>query len=262
MNAVWSHFASIDLHTAVRLVLPIVPAIAASSPIVGGRANGVMDNRISFYRKNQGNIPSIAGNAIPEAVSSAAEYRQRILERMYADIAPYDPGGLLRHEWLNSRGAIPRFDRSAIEVRLPDSQECPLADMSVLSAIAGAIRAQVEERWIGIKEQASWGSRRLASILDETMRMAEGALIKDADYLGAFGLRAKSVRAGEIWRHLRGEALKAESEVGEALDGVLKAGTLASRILKATGRNPSRGRLRETYGALCRCLSEGRLFIA
>jgi hypothetical protein len=28
-----------------------------------------------------------------------------VLAPMYAEIAPYDPAGTLRHEWLNSRGA-------------------------------------------------------------------------------------------------------------------------------------------------------------
>ncbi|HAL85576.1 MAG TPA: hypothetical protein DCM31_01010, partial [Deferribacteraceae bacterium] len=37
---------------------------------------------------------------------------------MYRDIAPYDPECILQEEWLNSRGAIARFDRKAIEIRL------------------------------------------------------------------------------------------------------------------------------------------------
>jgi hypothetical protein len=32
---------------------------------------------------------------------------------------------VLRHEWVNARGAIARFDRSAIEIRVLDVAECP-----------------------------------------------------------------------------------------------------------------------------------------
>ena len=47
------------------------------------------------------------------------------------DIAPLDPDGTLQHEWLNSRGAIARFDRNAIEIRVLDIQECPVADLAI-----------------------------------------------------------------------------------------------------------------------------------
>ncbi len=81
------------LHTAIRLVIPLTSALTASSPIFENKANGVMDNRIFFYRNNQRKVPSISGRIIPETISTMAEYRQRILERMYVDIAPTTPRG-------------------------------------------------------------------------------------------------------------------------------------------------------------------------
>ena len=131
------------LHAAVRLVLPLIPALAASSPFVEGKITGTMDNRLSFYRENQLLVPSISGDIIPEAIFTRSEYEGRILRKMYDDIAPYDTDGVLQHEWLNSRGAVPRFERSAMEVRLADSQECPLADVAVASAIASVLRSLI-----------------------------------------------------------------------------------------------------------------------
>jgi carboxylate-amine ligase len=261
MNMSFSGDEEFDrLHTAIRLVLPLVPALSASSPIFEGGANGTMDNRIFFYRKNQAKVPSISGSTVPELVRTMAEYRQRILERMYADIAPHDTEGVLRHEWLNSRGAIPRFERSAIEIRLPDIQECPLSDMAVLWALAGAVRALVEERWISLEEQSAGETEPLVAILEETARRGEGAVITSEPFLRAFGLPGGRARAGDVWRHLI-EAEKGGREFRGALEVILNDGTLSRRILKAVGGNPERERLREVYGLLCGCLSEGKMFV-
>jgi len=70
---------------------------------------------------------------------------ERIHQRIFRDIAPFDPENILRHEWLNSRGAIARFERSAIEIRVLDIQECPAADLAVVAAINGALQCLVRE---------------------------------------------------------------------------------------------------------------------
>jgi len=123
------------LHAATRLVLPILPALAASSPIANGAFTGFMDYRIEAYRNNAKIIPSITGHVIPETVSSRAEYEAMILKPMYRDIAPFDPDAILQHEWLNSRGAIARFDRNAIEIRLVDVQECSYVDIAIAAIV-------------------------------------------------------------------------------------------------------------------------------
>ena len=56
------------LHAAIRLVLPLLPALCASSPILGGKASGYLDTRLTYYKTNQSRIPSITGQVIPEAI--------------------------------------------------------------------------------------------------------------------------------------------------------------------------------------------------
>ena len=56
------------LHAAIRLILPLIPALAASSPIAEGKLTGINDTRLSFYTVNQRKIPSIMGMVIPEPV--------------------------------------------------------------------------------------------------------------------------------------------------------------------------------------------------
>ncbi len=67
----------------------------------------------------------MSGLVIPEVIQSIQDYHDIILNRIYRDMASVDPEGVLRYEWINSRGAIARFDRNAIEIRLVDVQESP-----------------------------------------------------------------------------------------------------------------------------------------
>jgi len=68
------------LHAAIRLLLPILPALAASSPVMDGKFTGIMDNRLQVYRNNQVKVPSVTGRVIPEAVFSKREYEEKIFE--------------------------------------------------------------------------------------------------------------------------------------------------------------------------------------
>ena len=125
------------LHAAVRLVLPALPALAASSPLQDGRLTDFADTRLEIYRHNARRLPIVSGRVIPEPVFTRAEYERAARQPLRA-IAPLDPDGILQEEWLNARGAIARFDRGAIEIRVLDVQEHPAADL----AIAWAVRAR------------------------------------------------------------------------------------------------------------------------
>ena len=54
------------LHAAIRAVLPLVPALAAASPVQDGRRSGLLDGRVAAYRKNALRVPSVTGRVIPE----------------------------------------------------------------------------------------------------------------------------------------------------------------------------------------------------
>lgn len=253
------------LHAAIRLLLPIIPAIAASSPVLEGRLSGLLDTRLDYYGKNQKRIPIISGKIIPEIVLSAKDYRHLILEKIYRDIAPHDPRKILRHEWLNSRGAIPRFERSAIEVRLIDVQECPKADLAVAIAITAALKALVNEKWSTRENQGTLSEDRLGSILAETIRHGESAVIADELFLGQFGCKPGKMSAGELWVSINQDSWPdfgpLSPDLRETLAVILEKGTLARRILRALGNNFSRKDLRNVYEKLCTCLSTGELFI-
>jgi carboxylate-amine ligase len=250
------------LHAAVRALLPLVPALAASSPIVEGRAAPVLDARLDAYRRNAARVPSVTGAVVPEPVRDEAEYRDRILDRIYADLAPYDLDGVLRHEWVNARGAIARFERSSIEIRIIDSQECPTADLAVVAAICSIVRALTEEATAAIASLNALATERLAAILDACIRAADRAVIADADYLRCFDLPPRPAQARDVWRALLERYPPAGHDAdawAAALDTVLTNGTLARRILRRLSAAPPPDRIRDVYHALADCLREDAL---
>ena len=123
------------LHNAIRLLLPILPAIAASSPILDSKFSGFLDTRLRYYGSNQTKLPTISGKIIPEIIHSQRQYQETILQPMYQEIAPFDPNNTLQFEWLNSRAAIPKFERMSIEIRILDTQECIDADFAIVATI-------------------------------------------------------------------------------------------------------------------------------
>ena len=250
------------LHAAIRLALPILPALAASSPVVEGRLTGVRDTRVAVYRRNAAPVPFVSGNVIPEPIFTQAEYESQILQRIYADLAPQDPEGILQHEWVNSRGCIARFDRGSIEIRLLDTQECPEADLAIAAAVIALVRALVDGKLSSREEQASWSVERLADIMESTVRDGEAALIRDAGYLAALGYPGTSCRAGELWGHLCASLIPRADmqEHREPLEVILREGTLSTRITAALGETPDRARLRAVYADLVACLAGGRMY--
>jgi gamma-glutamyl:cysteine ligase YbdK (ATP-grasp superfamily) len=248
------------LHAAIRLLLPILPALAASSPVVEGHPSGMQDTRMEVYRKNSQRIPSITGHVIPEPVYSRSEYERRIFQPMYADIAPFDPDKILQQEFLNSRGAIARFDRQTIEIRVLDVQECPLADVAICAAAAEVLKAMTDQNWTSTAEQQAMDVEPLSKILLATIRDADEARIDNRQYLAQFGYSGASATANELWRHLVESVVPQPSSWLEPLATILEHGPLSRRISRALGPQVTASGLEAVYRELCKCLAEGKMF--
>ncbi|MBK8097489.1 MAG: hypothetical protein IPK26_10295 [Planctomycetes bacterium] len=129
------------LHIAARALLPLLPALAASSPFCDGAFTGWLDWRLQVYRHNQARVPRIAGLLVPEPVTTREQYFDRVLRPIWRDIAPFDPDKLLQEEWLNSRGVVPKFFRDALEIRVLDCQEAPVCDLAIAGLVVEVLRA-------------------------------------------------------------------------------------------------------------------------
>jgi glutamate---cysteine ligase / carboxylate-amine ligase len=252
------------LHTAIRLLLPIIPALSASTPIVDGKVNGILDNRLDFYCKNQQKIPAIAGQVIPESVVSRAEYEAKILQKIYQAIAPYDSKKILQHEWLNSRGAIARFERNTIEIRIIDSQECPRAEIAILYLVVAVLKALVAELWIDFEVQLAWPEQDLARIFFEVIRKGQAAVIDNRDFLQVFGYKGSSCVAKVLWEHIIEQLLSHgyldDNELLQVIELILAQGNLAERILETLANCSTSANLKHVYSKLAECLQKGNLF--
>lgn len=253
------------LHAAIRLVLPLLPGLAASSPVFEGKVSGVLDNRLEFYRHNQKAVPVVTGHIIPEQAFTQREYDDKIYAKLRDGIAPHDPEGVLEDYWLNSRGAIARFDRNAIEIRLLDIQESPRMDLAVIATVVSAVKGLVDGVFIPYEKQKAWQEEPLKAELLQAIREGGSAAVKSPEYKAVFGLdREADVTVQDVWKEIvRKLHLKGGYPIDFYHDDVmylLTRGTLASAIVKALGPKPDSGKIREVYAGLCQTLALGGRF--
>jgi hypothetical protein len=201
---------------------------------------------------------------IPEGVYTRSDYDRQILQRIYRDIAPHDREQVLQHEWLNARGAIARFQRQTIEIRVLDVQECPYADLAICAATIGVLKGLVGQQWSPSALQMAIPVQPLAELLQRTMRDAERTVIEDEDYLRLFGLNATRPRtAGQLWQHLieQSATLQPDGERWQdALRLILNQGPLARRIERRLDGRSDLAAIEAVYRQLCDCLSRGEMF--
>ncbi len=251
------------LHNAICCLTPYLPALTASSPIYGGAPGPYVCNRLAFYRDNQRRIPQIAGDVIPEYMTTYARYRREILEPIYGALDRVDSAARLKHEWVNSRGAILRFSRKAIEIRTLDTQECVRMDIAVAVFVRSALAYLTEE----LREQ------RLAL-------PPHGLLVEDFNAVIRHGSRAsvQSPHLGNLLRirgnrplrptHLLERLLEESESYASAAERAhlplvsarLEQGNLSERILGRLRRVPPRtaerrrDAIRGIYQELAACL--------
>lgn len=251
------------LHAAIRLVLPLLPALSASTPVMDGNITGLLDQRLEVYRHNAQRLPQVTGAVIPERAFNARDYQTMILDPIYAALAPLDPDGTLQYEWANARGAIARFQRGSIEIRVLDIQECPAADLAIAQLVVAAVGALTGEELSPYAHQMEMNEGALWSVMEGTIRDGERTLVTHPAYREHFALAPHQVTAGEVWQHLADrlrvwERLSPPEET--ALRTILQRGPLARRLVKRLGTDPNRARLAEVYHELTHCLAEGRPF--
>ncbi len=252
------------LHAAIRLVLPLLPALAASSPAVEGRVTGWPDNRLAFYRGNSAKIPALCGRVIPEPVFSTHDYEREIFQPIARALAPHDPAGVLEPAFSNSRGAIARFDRGSIEIRLLDSQECPAADLAIVRTLVALLRELVAGIRLPLSEQQAASVDELAPAFDRCVEQGDDALITEPVLLRAFGSGAGSARAHELWRGVIARldpVATATTAEKAALQTYVTHGTLARRIAQALGSNPTPAAIVALYRQLAVGLAQNQRFL-
>ena len=248
-----------QLHSLIRLILPLLPALAASSPFLDGKTTGRLDSRLYFYSMNQQRIPSISGELIPEFIQSEEEYQQKILLPMYADIRPFDPKGILQYQWLNSRAAIPKFDQKAIEIRIIDSQECVKADIAIAKVLFTLLK-----NWHNTSDyylERPCATKPLKTLFDQVITSGLSTEVDDKELLTQWQLPNRKMTVLELWWHLV-EKISTELDHQEqvTIEHILSQGNLSERILKASGAKRDLNSIKQIYKELSDCLLNNEQF--
>ena len=189
------------LHAALRLLLPILPALAASSPIVEGRPaacsmrgwNSIAATPAVFRRS-----PGSGAGAGVHRRGLPAENPRAHVPRHRA----FGSGGSSPARVAQFPGAIARFEQGAVEIRVLDVQECPRADLAICAAAAAVLRALVAERWAPLARQQAATTESLQEILFSSIDDGDRAAIPSEGYLDPLGFPQRRCTAGELWRHL------------------------------------------------------------
>lgn len=249
------------LHAAIRIILPLLPSLCASSPMLEGKVTGFKDTRLEFYKTNQKEIPELTGLVIPEPVFSKSDYHVTIFEPIKNAIRPFDKNKILDQHFLNSRGAIARFDRNAIEIRLIDVQECPKADIAICAFVIEVLKALVNLEFCSLEVQKNWKEQDLFLILNGAIKHAEHSIIENNDYLALFGLKPCST-VGDVWKKLYKQVQpNLHPSHYDAVELILNHGTLSSRILKALQTDISVTNIKSVYQKLQESLSKNTQFL-
>ena len=250
-----------QLHSAIRLILPLLPALAASTPFLEGQFGGMQDNRLYFYDKNQQRFPLITGDIIPEFIRSEEEYKKAILVPMYQAISPFDPTGILQHEWLNSRAAIPKFEYGAIEIRIIDSQECVNADYAIASLIVAVLQDWQARSHYFIDQPCD--NKPLRQVYQQSIHHGLAAIADDQILHKQWQLKRGVKTCRDVWSALI-ERVSTDLDFlsQQALETILSQGNLSQRLLQACGSDHSLPNLKRVYRQLGNCLLANQQFSA
>jgi glutathione synthase/RimK-type ligase-like ATP-grasp enzyme/gamma-glutamyl:cysteine ligase YbdK (ATP-grasp superfamily) len=225
---------AVAMHTAAALLIPYLPALAASSPMHDGELQPAADGRLAWILEHQARIPESCGELVPEYVEGFGDYRRRILAPMYRALDRLPDTGAIRHEFFNTRGAIMRFGRRAMEVRVLDTQECVKMDVAVAVFVRSALRhltQRVARKRVALPEHAVLVEDFRACIRDGS---AARVLAPHLDVERGADGRAE---AKEVLRHLLTGARRAvrrdEADYLELASRMVETGTLSEHIRTA-----------------------------
>lgn len=247
------------LHAAVRMALPLLPALSAATPIREGRSSGFHSARLRACLDLYDRHPTRVGGFIPEAVFDANDYDREVLGPILQAIATSRGAEATDAQALNLRAATAQFDTGILSIHAIDAQENPAADMAVLEFTIALLRALVAGRWSSNYLQRAWSSEDLMSVMLSTIHDGSRAVITNRDYLFMLGmLKQERATASEVLKHLFVELYGDLSENARThLAVIIEHGCLASRIMAKAGKRATPEKLRASVAHLAACRTAG-----
>ncbi len=256
---------------AARLLVPYLPALSASSPLVEGELTGRLDNRVSWLLEHQSRLPESMARLVPEPLDHYDHYKRDILAPMYAAVDRLPDASALRHPFLNARGAVFKPSRTSMEVRILDVQECVAMDVAMAWFVRRALQAlirlaipadSVSQAALEADLVATARSGRVARVQAPFVpasfaRAADGTVSAEAVLRWLFDLSDRRVPGEEVVFRDRIAFLLDHGSLSERVVGVLAPLAEAVEQGTATERDFTE-RARSIWLQLAECLVENR----
>ncbi len=247
------------LHAAVRMVLPLLPALSASTPFRDGRATGLHSARLRACVDLYDRHPERVGAFVPEPVFDPNDHDREVLGPIARAMGSSKRGDSQDPQALNLRSATAHLDQGIISIHGIDAQENAAADMAVIEFTIAVLRALVAGRWSSNYLQRAWSSEDLMSVMLATIRDGSGATIANRDYLFMLGmLKQEQVSVSALLKHLFVELYGELSENARGHVGlIIEHGCLSARMLARAGKRPGTDKIRGICAQLAACRTAG-----
>lgn len=222
----------VDLYNHIRVLLPYLVAVTASSPVVEGRLTGNADNRLIFYQENQKETPCICNRIIPGQIEDLSGYHA-MQEEIFSELRARG-AGILCEEWVNSSGIIVRFSRKCLEIKALDEQECIRSDMAVCAFVRALLRCR--------QLPVTADHEHLISLLDDAIKNGTEVLHSDLEQMYACA-----------WEHATGD----ERVYIPVIRDRIENGSLAEQMRNRLEQGDD---IVTIMGDMARCLQENHPF--
>jgi glutathione synthase/RimK-type ligase-like ATP-grasp enzyme/gamma-glutamyl:cysteine ligase YbdK (ATP-grasp superfamily) len=248
---------TVAMHNAAAMLLPYLPALAASTPVHDGVLQPYADARLAWILQHQSRIPQTCGRLVPEYIDSLAGYRRDVLQPMYDALDAFPHSDPIRHEFLNARGAVLRFARRALELRVLDTQECVRMDVALAAFTRSALRQLTAELLAGTLPLPPYDA--LVADFEACVRDGSTAVVRAPHIVGECDDACVGVRTvlSALLERAHRSATADEAAYLPLIEDVIANGSLSERIrrrLSGVAPETLPSELRKVYAELADCL--------
>lgn len=257
------------LYAALRFLQPLLPVLSAASPMAEGAVGPARQCRIAARHDLVCSRPDFARTSVqryvPPALDSLAAFESLVAEPLRAALRGQGLGATLAPRQVSAGGLWPDANAEHIAIRMLDGQECVSANVAVAAAVQ-ALAAQLSfDSSVPSAELDVWPAARLDELTQDSIVDGESAIVRDADYLRAWGYpEGNRCRAQELLQFLWEDKLAARFDeiLAPFLETIVMEGPLASRILRALPPRWNDEALFNVYRDVAKCLNRNVSFRA
>jgi carboxylate-amine ligase len=258
-----SEFEFERLFGALRFVMPLLPALSASSPFAEGRRGPAMSCRVAARRDYFASNLDFAESLVPRGASGREEYVNEVIKPIERTFDKRNLAATLDPLQVCAHGIAADFDAGLVHIHLLDMQECLQADLAVCAAVTATTTLIQSEQHAPLRQLSEWPRARLDELLELTLVQGSRAVLRDHDFLKAFGFpEGAACRTSELWQHLVEEKI-ADSVLTQqampALSTIVGEGSLARRMLNKLPDRWDDEDLYNLYRQVVACLASDEL---